>query len=46
MLNEAEENLDQLLTLTNATTTGFKTADNGVTWTCDSITIAKDDLTL
>lgn len=45
-MNEADANLDQLLTLTNATTTGFKTADKGVMWTCDSITIAKDDLTL
>lgn len=45
VLNEAEENLDQLLKLTNATTTGFKTTDGGITWTCDSITIGQDYLT-
>lgn len=44
VFNEAQENLNDLNTLTNATSTGFKTTDGGITWACDAITIAKDDL--
>lgn len=45
VLNEADTGLGELLALTNATSTGFKTSDGGITWKCEKITIEKDELT-
>ncbi|CAN8103912.1 unnamed protein product [Discula destructiva] len=46
ILNEADANFDQTLSLYNATTSGLETSDGGKTWTVDRITIEKDVLTI
>jgi hypothetical protein len=41
-LSEAVENIEQYLSLNQATSSGFNTSDGGLTWSVDEINIGKD----
>lgn len=45
LLNEADADFDNTMTLTGATSLGMRITDGGKTWTIDKIVIEKQNLT-